>query len=668
MNCFICFSLVLLFAPSDALSPLSRGNGGGLGGGNPNSNPLYVGLKEDDNVYTFSQNRLLTNIIRSDVELRGGATKKKNPVVSGSKNTLETTAAYWSNAWKSATAAVSDVVGRTTKPIRGIFLSKEKKEERALMEILKTTPVRSVIAPNSTVLPPDILSTAAKRSGMIGNPLQVETVQEVARSLKQWYTRKGYVLHAVTGATLKPDTATAELQVEEPKISNQPVGITFCKEMVVEDDGSLVTYRQYREKHAARKTFGHESIDRSNLNMTFVQTNGRTDPDRIARALKMKPGRPFKWDGNRWHAVAESGIFSRVIKASPERMRDGNVQLHILATEAPSRNLEYGISKSLYTGSWEGEVDFQHNNLLGGGESLGVTVRRGTKDAEPSVRLKYSDGRFGMEGGYDLELFSDYVGDSEDSEEEQPNNGALLDRRGARVRLNNPVDSSIIRHSSASASVERTTSLAGNQEAIGSASVSVGPFRKELPMDASSNLLASVTTGTRVSDVLKEDDPENGFAGYKVLPYTTASATTRQIFPFASKNNQRPVCLALQHVVTASSPNLPHHEASALGVAAKVRGYTPKENGRITSSVRGTTEIRIPVTLPTDRFRQDASIVVFGDWLFAQKNHWSSFSRKSSVGIGVRKTIQGLPIMYDLSYTQDGKVRGFFGLGRDFDA
>jgi hypothetical protein len=51
----------------------------------------------------------------------------------------------------------------------------------------------------------------------------------------------------------------------------------------------------------------------------------------------------------------------------------------------------------------------------------------------------------------------------------------------------------------------------------------------------------------------------------------------------------------------------------------------------------------------------------------AQKDLQSSFVTKTSVGIGLRKGIQGIPIKYDLSYTRDGKIRAFFGLGRDFD-
>jgi outer membrane protein assembly factor BamA len=350
------------------------------------------------------------------------------------------------------------------------------------------------------------------------------------------------------------------------------------------------------------------------------------------------------------------------------------VQLQILATEPPPRNLEYGISRSLYTGSWEGEVDFQHSNLLGGGETLGLSIRRGTKDAEPSVRLKYCDDHFGMEGGYDVELFSDYIGevvdrDVDDANDQEKLGDTLLDRRGMTVSLRNPVDPGIILHSTASANVERTVTREGHQEGIVSGALGVGPFRKELPMDARSNFIARVSGGTRIADVYDNDEAKERMIGYKVLPYTIASATTRQIFPFTVRSGgRRPICLALSHCLTGSSPNIPPHEAAALGVAAAVRGGDPCKNPHVSSSLVGTTELRIPLPIPIKKpIQQDAAVVLFADWVFSQRNYKSPFVRKSSVGIGLRKTLQGIPCKYDLCFTQDGKVKGNFGLGRDFD-
>jgi outer membrane protein assembly factor BamA len=153
---------------------------------------------------------------------------------------------------------------------------------------------------------------------------------------------------------------------------------------------------------------------------------------------------------------------------------------------------------------------------------------------------------------------------------------------------------------------------------------------------------------------------------FNILPFSTVSATTRQIFPL-SQEGRRLLTLALQHSAATSTTHLPRHEAKALGILSKIRGYEPSGNDRVSSYVVGSTELRIPVTLPTDKLRQDASIVIFGDWSLAQKDLQSSFVTKTSIGIGLRKGIQGIPLKYDLSYTGDGKFRAFFGLGRDFD-
>jgi len=45
-----------------------------------------------------------------------------------------------------------------------------------------------------------------------------------------------------------------------------------------------------------------------------------------------------------------------LVRTRPVFDGDGNVQLMVTATEKPSRNLEYGVTKSLYTGEWEGEM------------------------------------------------------------------------------------------------------------------------------------------------------------------------------------------------------------------------------------------------------------------------------------------------------------------------
>jgi outer membrane protein assembly factor BamA len=595
---------------------------------------------------------------------RGGSGSSSNNVVKGA----QVTGAQVTSFWKSAFQKVQNKIGQ-------VFKSKEQKQEEELMEQLKTMPVKSVAVPTSSVLPTDVVRVAVKRSGLIGNPLRTDRVQEIARNLKRWYNSKGYVLHTVTGATLKPESATAIITVEEPKISKAPVEITICKEMIVDEDtGELLTYRQFREKHAARKSFRYDRIDKSDLNTTFVPTQGRTSPAKIAKAMNLVPGKPFQWDNSRWQRISSSGIFSKILTAGPGRTKDGNVCLQVYATEPPPRHLEYGLGKSLYTGTWEGEIDFEHQNLFGGGESVGLTVRRGTTDAAPSVRIKYSDDKFGLEGGHDLEVFTDFIGDNDasaetkTSDEKSSDNAsldydhdALFNRRGATFRLKNPIDPKYIRNSLASLNAERTSTRTGLHENLGSASLTLGPFRQRLPMEARSSVSTTVTGGTRLGQA--EDEP--AIFGYDLLPYSQVSATTRQVLPLVSisGNERKPLCLALQHVVTAATPNLPKHEAKAMGVSAQIRGVKP--DGGATSSVTGTAELRIPFELP---MLGDASMLFFGDWFFVQKDHATPFYAKSSIGIGLRKSVQGLPLKYDVSYTSEGNLKQFFGLGLDFDA
>jgi outer membrane protein assembly factor BamA len=355
--------------PSRSLTPRWNGHGGQSNGREaPKIQIQAVPEKDDDDLMVM-------------MSVRGGAAS--NGIIRSAKASLSKTL----ESTKQTFSTISKSIRQPTLP--RFLRSKQDKQAEDLMKELQTTLVLNVKVPNTTVLPEEVIQVAAKRSGMLGRPLRTESVQEFARSLKRWYERKGYVLHSVTGATLHAETNTAEIAVQEPYIHRVPVDITYCKEMVIDDDGSLLSFRQYKDIRTRRDPHGLADLKKDDLNTTFIATTGKTNPDRIAKTLQLNPQTPFQWQGQRWQAIVGSGIFSRVLQATPERMADGTVQLQIIATEAPPRNLEYGLSKSLYTGSWEGEVDFQHGNVLGGGESLGVTVKRGTTDAEPSVRVKF---------------------------------------------------------------------------------------------------------------------------------------------------------------------------------------------------------------------------------------------------------------------------------------
>lgn len=571
--------------------------------------------------------------------IRGG-----NSLTQGSSGLLTILSEFWESTFT-----------RVSSNVRKVFARRTGEDE--LLEKLRTTSVREVTVPNSTVLPPDVVRVAVKRSGLIGSPLGAGRVQEIASYFKRWYVRNGYVLHSVSGAVLKADSAVAEITVDEPLVSKQPVEIIVCKEMVVDETGDLMTFRQYLEQQKSKRSFRNDRIEKKDLNTTFVESRGRTKSSKVARAMNLRPGDHFQWNGARWNKIVTSGIFSKVLRVSPRRLKDGTVQLQVLATEPPPRHLEYGLGKSLYTGSWEGEVDFEHTNLFGGGEVVGLMVRRGTKDVEPSLKLRYSDDHFGLGGGFDFEVFSDFLGDSSDEATggDQSESSDLCFRKGTTLRINNPVNVAAVKNK-LQASVERTSSRSGQHEKIGSTTLTLGPMRMPLPLDARSSLTTSVTAGARLVEL--GDDGS-------IKPYASGSATTRQIFPLSdpSKSRGSAATLALQHTVATSSENLPRHEAKAMGVSAQIRGCGP--DGVATSCIKGTAELRFPVRFPR---LENSAIILFGDWYFIKESRSDLFGGKSSIGVGFRKIVQGLPLKYDVCYTSDGKIKTMFGLGPDFDA
>lgn len=284
------------------------------------------------------------------IRIRGGSTKSKlntNDVIAGSKSSLQMSQMYWTDKFQSLKTKISEI---NLNPFsRG---KKKDKEE----EIDPTTiRIQAVIAPESDVLPENVVRSAAQRSGMLGDVMRTDRVKECARQIKKWYAQRGYVLHSVTGATLYTDNATAIITVQEPILSDMPLDIRFAKMMLIDpESGQATSKRKYREKVERRrgrplKQEEWTAIAR-NLNSTLVEAKGLTNPHTISKRMGMYPGRHFKWDGSRWTKIAQSGIFAKIWRAGPVQMADGTVQMQVLAQESPPRNLEYGVSKSLYTG------------------------------------------------------------------------------------------------------------------------------------------------------------------------------------------------------------------------------------------------------------------------------------------------------------------------------
>ena len=647
------------------------------------------------------------------LQVRGGGitdaiSQKRNDLVTGLKDAVDDTLSYWGGALdfldtrfmpggrtrqrdkaeaRSAKAA-ADAAPRQKKRDRksrpnqkqGGRLTKEEKEAKKLAD---TTIVKSVAAPNSTVLPPSALADAGRQSGLLGGKFVPETVQGCAARVDQWYRRAGYLANSVTGATLDADAGVAKLEVEEATVSSKPVDIVCVKEVAIDDrTGETMPISAMRRKLILDG--GGDNDGSVSFNTTIVETKGKTKPAAIAAAMNLRPGEPFKFDPSRWNNRIESasggGVFSRVWNLAPVRTPDGSVQLRVVATEAPARNLEYGVTKSLYNDIWEGEVGFSHGNLFGGGERLDLMVRRGTREPHPSFNAKFTGNALTPEAAYDLEAFNEYIGVS-------GHEGGASSRRGLTVRFPRLLS----RRVRGSASIEKTAArtAAGEHDHLIHSSFDIGPYYQKLPSGGRSSIQATANVGGKFDLSKMKKGIATTLGG--MTPYSSYAATARQIFPLSSSSsstNKPPITLALQHRATASTSELPQHESLAIGFATRVRGYSPKMNGPLSSSIVGTAEIRIPVTLPANGLVNDGSIVIFSDWMAASrwtirdiknkvksKTGMSSASapllskpmKKASAGIGLRSVLQGIPVKVDFTITDEGKVGANMALGPDFN-
>eukprot|EP00563_Minutocellus_polymorphus_P009909 CAMPEP_0181071946 /NCGR_PEP_ID=MMETSP1070-20121207/28315_1 /TAXON_ID=265543 /ORGANISM="Minutocellus polymorphus, Strain NH13" /LENGTH=779 /DNA_ID=CAMNT_0023152981 /DNA_START=37 /DNA_END=2373 /DNA_ORIENTATION=+ len=652
------------------------------------------------------------------LQVRGGGitdaiSQKRDDLVTGLKDAVDDTLSYWGGALDyldtrflpggrtrqrekaearsakaSATAASRQAKGRGPKSNTSRKKGRLTKEEKEAERLADAVIVKSVSAPNSTVLPPSALADAGRQSGLVGGKFVPDTVQSCAARVDQWYRRAGYLANSVTGATLDADAGVAKLEVEEATVSSHPVDIVCVKEVAIDDrTGETMSLSAMRRKLILDG--GSDSDGSVSFNTTITETKGRTKAAAIAAALNLRPGEPFKFDPSRWNNRIESasggGIFSRVWNLAPVRAPDGSVVLRVVATEAPARNLEYGVTKSLYNDIWEGEAGFSHNNLFGAGERLDLMIRRGTREPHPSFNAKFTGNALTPESAYDLEAFSEYIGVT-------GHEGGASSRRGLTVRFPRLLS----RRIRGSSSIEKTAArtAAGEHDHLIHSSFDIGPYYQKLPSNGRSSVQATANIGGKL-DLSKMDLSKMKKGITDILggmtPYSSYAATMRQIIPLRSSSaaaNKPPITLALQHRATASTSELPQHEALAIGFSARVRGYSPKMNGPLSSSVVGTAEIRIPVTLPANSLVNDGSVVVFSDWMAASrwtirdiknkvksKTVGSSASapllskpmRKASAGIGLRSFLQGIPVKVDFSITDDGKIGANMAIGQDFD-
>ena len=605
-------------------------------------------------------------------------------------------------------------------------------------QLLSTTKVQSVAAPGSQLVPQDVITQCATEANLIGGTLTPESLERTANMINRQYLEHGYVMNSVTGATLVPssdETGTdgeelghVELKVREVKLArprqgqSPPVRIRFVEKIDGEDAGD----------NEPGQTQSYRTI------------SGRTSASKIARMVKLVPGSHFCVFADRWSQLAAfpgSGIFGgggsrkqkqnaifstihavRPVPTSP----DGNtVELEIVASEnKPYVSLEYGITKSLFSDQWEGELDLKHANVLGGGEVASINVRKGRgRDNKEDSKLKGVGGgpiNFRMslkddylsesDSGYDVEVYRDHVGvsgkggkgitaaagaeeGSLDAIKDEPvDNGSPL-RTGASAKLKLPA--SIPFAKALNAKFERVDPFTKNDKAqcMTSMSADIGPYDHD--GEVSSLPMRSVISGTATAGGKWDAGSEES----TLLPYASGTINSQQILRVNNGDMScPPTDLVMRHKVCVSSQNLPRHEAILLGLTSRIRGYrynysqeaptTQQQQQRqtkeqnlmqsmkqfvkggdpgqsrppiaLSKSISGSLELRVPC----ERFSLGrGNIVLFGDWCFAQAQIEQKLSRHSSLGVGLRKNIQGLPLKMDACITEHGSKGLFFGIG-----
>ena len=609
--------------------------------------------------------------------------------------------------------------------------SKLKKQQ----ELLSSTKVQSVSAPNSDLLSSDDIAQCAIESNLIGGKLTPTSLDMTASKINQMYLQQGYVMNSVTGATLVPqkdgssdDSGHVEIKVREVKVArpseghSSPVHIRFVD----------------RVKDATNDAAGGDESIPSSDTTTYKDVPGRTRPSKLARMVQLTPGSHFRIKPELWSQLAankqqqmggggKTAIFSSIHAVRPVPTSDNTAELEIIATEnKPYTSLEYGITKSLYSDQWEGELDLKHANAFGGGEVVAVNVRKGKRSGKNvNWRMSIKDDYLaGSDTGYDVEVFRDRVGinsggrkakPSEEDEEHNEESSPL--RTGALMRLSFPRIQSPFIPKAISTRLERVDPFAQNDcaQCIASMSSDIGPYDHNwniLSRPTRSTTSAIGTAGGRWDakwGKTKDNGDDEG-NGASTLQYATGTITSHQVMPLQRRTGVPTIDLSIRNVVSASTRHLPRHEAIQLGCLQRIRGYkynyqqpseihqpAKKENEEkrsqlqalkdlvqgnkkdqlrppiaISKAISGSVEVRVPFErIVKDSVLGGGTIILFGDWCVAQAQPSDATTdikalqpyRHSSVGVGIRKVIQGLPLKMDACVTEHGTKGLFFGVG-----
>ena len=603
----------------------------------------------------------------------------------------------------SACAAATMPNIRLPSIIRNRFSKQRKDRDTAMRqeEPLSSTKVTSVSAPGSAI-PQAFITQCAEECGLIGFTLTPEKLEHASSMINRWYIRNGFALNCVIGATLVPseaegsDDGTVVLKVREVKLATStkpnytPLKLTFIDK--VQGDGADST--SLEDLLSIREEDGSEAV--------YSRSQGRTSPNKLARMLRMDSGSPLQLNPTIISELAafptdkrkQSALFSKIHAVRPvPTSKTDEVEVEMVVSEnKPYTALEYGITKSLYTNEWEGELNAKNTNAFGGGEVVTVKICKGRSklggDGKPNIRglmngqsnwrISLRDDYLGDDSGYELDLFQ---GDIDEGSSCRPI------RTGSSMKVNVPRSMGerfILPVRTISSRFEhiQETDQRGAQ-CVASVDTQLGQFESAWGSVRSSTSVVAKFGGK--IDIGKGES--------RVEPYVSCCAVSEQS---SRLGRSRGMHLSLRNVVSTSSRHIPSHEAYQIGLSSRVRGYgynakrsrkhtRPKspvamlrdtlESCRgelvhpplsLSSAISGSLEIRVPfdgLSHAASRITGDGNMVVFGDWCFASPTNTGA-SRYSSVGVGARKSLNGIPLKIDACLTEHGTKGVFFGLGQ----
>lgn len=287
------------------------------------------------------------------------------------------------------------LVGQHIPPLRKKKDNKSHSEDQE--QVLRSTKILSVTAPESDLLPQDIITQSATEAELVGGTLNPEALELTATALNRWYADNGYVLNSVTGATLIP--SVNENDSNEDECSSEGRVELKVKEIKLAktrpDSSYPVKLRLVEPANSDSDTGDQNNLialpSQSSETPTFFRYKpGTTKAKKIARITNLEPGSHLRIIPDRWSRLVafpggifgagggRGAIFSSIHALRPIPEEGNTVSVEIIATEnTPYAALEYGVTKSLYSDKWEGEFDLKHTNAFGGGEVATINVRKG---------------------------------------------------------------------------------------------------------------------------------------------------------------------------------------------------------------------------------------------------------------------------------------------------